>query len=158
MKKSVLSVISTLTGVAIGAGVMGKVANKSADRIQTMSDKHLALFLMMNQWVRVKQNRENISSYFEKNDYKEVAIYGMSYVGETLLNELKNTEIKIAYGIDKNAEGIYSEINIVSPDEELKEVDAIIVTSIYYIDEIKDMLSKKVSCPIISLGDILYEM
>jgi hypothetical protein len=123
-----------------------------------MSDKHLALFLMMNQWVKVKQEGKNLSSYFEKNGYKKIAVYGMSYAGETFLDELKNTGVDVAYGIDKNAVGIYSDVDIVSSDDELDTVDAIVVTPITYFDDIAENLSKKVDCPILSLEDILYEV
>lgn len=158
MKKCVVSIISTLTGAAIGAGVMSKVANKSVDKVQMKSDKHLALFLLMNQWVRVKQEGKSIVTYFQNKGYKRIAIYGMSYVGETMLLELKDSEIEVVYAIDKKAEGIYTEVDIVSPEEDLEEVDAVIVTPVFFMDEIENMLSEKISCPIISMEDILYEV
>lgn len=158
MKKGIISVLSALTGAAIGAGAMGKVANKATDKAQAMSDKHLALFLMMNQWVRVKQEGKNLSSYFIKNGYKKIAIYGMSYAGETLLEELKDSEVEVAYGIDKNADGIYADVDIVSLDDDLENVDAVVVTAITFFDEIEEKLSQKMNCPIISLEDILYEV
>lgn len=158
MKKGIISALSALTGAAIGASVMGNVVNKETNKAQAMSDKHLALFLMMNQWVRVKQEGKNLSSYFVKNGYKKIAIYGMSYAGETLLEELKNSEVEIAYGIDKNADGIYADVDIVSADDNLEDVDAIVVTAITFFDEIEEKLSQKIICPIISLEDILYEV
>ena len=82
----------------------------------------------------------------------------MSYVGETLLGELKDSEIRIAYGIDQNADGIYTDVEIVSVDNDLEDVDAIVVTAITFFDEIEEKLSAKMSCPIISLEDILYEV
>lgn len=158
MNKGIVSALSVLTGAAVGAGVVNQLSTKKNNQIQNMSDKHLTLFLMMNQWVRVKQEGKNLSTYFIDKGYKKIAIYGMSYAGETLLEELWNTEIEVSYGIDKNVKGIYSEIDVVSPDEELKEVDAIVVTPIFFMDEIEEILSKKMDCPIISLEDILYEI
>ncbi len=38
-----------------------------------------------------------------------------------------------------------------------RPVDAIVVTAITFYDEIKEELSRKIDCPIISLEDILYE-
>lgn len=81
MKKGIISVLSALTGAAIGAGAVGKVASKATDKAQAMSDKHLALFFMMNQWVKVKQEGKNLSTYFSEKGYKTIAIYGMSYAG-----------------------------------------------------------------------------
>jgi len=158
MKKGVVSVLSMLTGAVVGAGAAGKMIWGELGKKKSMSDKHLALFLMMNQWVRVKQEGKNLASYFEKNGYKKIAIYGMSYAGETLLDELRETGIQVEYGIDKNADGLYSEIDIVSVEDSLSEVDAIVVTAITFFDEIEEKLSQKISCPIISLEDILYEV
>ena len=111
----------------------------------------------MNQWVRVKQEGKDLSSYFVKHGYKRIAIYGMSYAGETLVNELKDSEIELAYGIDRR-NGLYSFIDILSVDELLPEVDAVVVTAITFFDEIEEMLSEKIACPIISLEDILHEV
>ena len=87
MKKPVISILSTLAGAALGAGAVGKVALDKTKKVQLMSDKHLALFLMMNQWVKVKQEGKSLAVYFETNGFKKIAIYGMSYAGETLVDE-----------------------------------------------------------------------
>jgi len=52
----------------------------------------------------------------------------MSYAGETLIAELKGTEIEIAYGIDRNADNIYADMDVVSVDDVLEPVDAVVVT------------------------------
>lgn len=158
MNKGVIGVLSLLAGAAAGAVGTGKTIGKQVNENKQMSDKHLALFLMMNQWVKVKQEGKNLASYFEKEGYKEIAIYGMSYAGETLVEELEGSNIKIKYGIDRKADNIYADIDIVSPDDSLDEVDAIVVTSITFFDEIEAKLSEKIDCPIISLEDILYEV
>ena len=158
MKKSIISLISALTGAALGAGVVGKVTGETISKTKSMSDKHLALFLMMNQWVKVKQEGKNLAVYFEKNGYKKIAVYGMSYAGETLIDELKDTDITVVYGIDQKADSIYADVDIVSMDDKLETVDAVVVTAITFFNEIEEQLSEKVDCPILSLEDILYEV
>lgn len=158
MKKSLISILSALTGTIIGAGAVGKVSMGKTQKMKSMSDKHLALFLMMNQWVKVKQEGKNLSLYFEQNGYKKIAVYGMSYAGETLVDELKGTGIDVAYAIDKKFDSIYSDVDIVSMEDELEKVDAIVVTAITFFDEIEEQLLEKIDCPIISLEDILFEV
>ena len=158
MKKGIISVLSVLIGGAIGAFTIGKMTYEKIDKTQAMSDKHFALFLLMNQWVKVKQDGKNLASYFEKNGYKKIAIYGMSYAGETLVNELKDSQIELKYGIDKNANHLYAEMDIVTLDEEFENVDVVVVTAITFFDEIKEELAGKIECPIVSLEDILYGM
>lgn len=158
MKKGVVGALSLLVGAAGGAIGVGRVTGTKINYKQQMANKHLALFLMMNQWVKVKQQGKNLTAYFERNDFKKIAIYGMSYAGETLVEELRGSNVEVAYGIDQKADTIYADIDIVSMEGELDEVDAIVVTAITFFDEIEEKLSEKVSCPIISLEDILYEV
>lgn len=154
MKKSIISAVSALVGV----GISRKIMRKSYEKSEKMSYKHLVLFLMMNQWVRLKQKGINIAEYFKKVGFYKIAVYGMSYVGETLLEELKGTEIEVVYGIDVKKDITGINVKIFSMDDFLEEVDAVIVTAITYFDEIQDKLSEKLNCPIVSLEDIiLYE-
>ncbi len=156
MKKGMISILSMLTGVVIGASIVKKREGDKFEKACDKSNKHFELFCMMSQWVRVKQEGKNLSSYFEQNGYRKIAVYGMSYAGETLINELKGTKIEVAYGIDKNADHIFTGINTVSPEDTLEKVDAIVVTAITFFAEIEEKLSKKNDYPIISLEEVLY--
>lgn len=162
MKKGMIAVVASLAGAAAGAaagaGTVGKKTMAETQRQKGLADKHLALYLMMNQWVKVKQENKSIADYLEQNGYKEVAIYGMNYAGETLYSELMGTGVKVKYAIDKSADQKYAEVDVISPEDELPDVDAVIVTAITFFDEIEEKLAEKISCPILSLEDILYEV
>lgn len=162
MKKGMVAVFSSLAGIAAGAaagaGAVGKKTMAEAQRQKGLADKHLALYLMMNQWVKVKQENKSIAVYLEQNGYKEVAVYGMNYAGETLYSELEGTGVKVKYAIDKNADQKYAEVDVISPEDNLPDVDAVIVTAITFFDEIEEKLAEKISCPVLSLEDILYEV
>lgn len=124
--------------------------------LQTLNRKQEAILKVYSEWMRLKPGE--LSEWFSKRAYYKIAIYGMHYLGESLCNELENTDIEIKYAIDKNANNIYSDIEVYTPDEELGQVDVVIVTAFFYYDEIKDQLRKRLQCPIISLEDILKEM
>lgn len=158
MKKGLISFISGIVGAVVGAGTISKIMGRSLANKKNMSDKHLALFLMMNQWVKVKQEGKHLTEYFEKNGYKKIAIYGMSYAGETLLDELKDTNVVVAYGIDENADKIYLDVDIVTLEERVEAVDVVVVTAITFFDEIEKKLMERLECPIVSLEDILFEI
>ena len=158
MKKGVIAVLAALGGAVLGTLGVRKILNGKIAYKSRMSEKHLSLYLMMNQWVKVKQENKSIAEYLAKHGYKEIAIYGMNYVGETLWNELAGSDICVQYGIDKNADIIYLDVEVLHPDEELQQVDAVIVTAITFYDEIADSLSEKLDCPILSLEDILNEI
>lgn len=158
MKKGIIAVLSSLAGAAVGAGAMQKTAMKKTVQQKENSDKHLALYLMMNQWVKVKQAGKSIPDFLIGKGYDRIAIYGMNYIGETLYDELRGSEVEVAYAIDKNADEIFSEVDVVSPDAELDQVDAVIVTPIFFFDEIEEMLSGKTDADIVCMEDILYEI
>lgn len=125
--------------------------------IKELSDKHLTLMLLLNEWLKIKQRGEDISDYFKKRNIKNIAIYGLSYVGERLYDELDGTNINIKYAIDRKINKTCKNIKIISPGEELPEVDAVIVTPVFYYDEIKIGLQEKVTGQIISIEDIIYK-
>jgi hypothetical protein len=74
------------------------------------------------------------------------------------VDELRGTATQVAFGIDRNADSIYADIDVVTLDDKWEEVDAIVVAAITFFDEIEEELSQKVDCPIISLEDVLYEV
>lgn len=78
--------------------------------------------------------------------------------GETLVDELSGSSIEVAYAIDKNADSIYADAEVITMEDELQDVDAILITEITFFDEIEEKLSEKTDCSIIYLEDILYEV
>lgn len=160
MKKGAVSILSLLTGTAIGAigGVVATGKVIGGDESQQLANKHLAIMKLYDRWMQTKQEGKSITDYFHAHDIKSIAIYGMSFVGQRLYEELKNSDISVRYCIDKNATSIYSDIVIVSPEDELENVDAIIVTAIYFYNEIEEQLEAKTNIEIMSLEDILFEL
>lgn len=162
LKKQVKSVVlvlaSILVGVITGNVITSVVLQNTMKEAKKISDKHLVLYLMMNQWVKLRQDGKQLSSYFERKGYKSIAIYGMSHAGVTLADELKDTDIQIVYAIDKDAESISSDIKIFSIEDDLEEVDVVVVTAITFFDEVEKILTEKLECPIVSLEDIIFKM
>lgn len=162
MKRKLAVILSFFAGAVAGgmagAGIAHRMESKKTDKERGYAKKHLALYLMMNQWVKVKQKNKSLIDYMEKHGYRDVAIYGMNYVGETLAEEFAGSGISVKYGIDKNTDNIYSDMTVLAPDDALPEVDAVIITAITFYDEIEEQLSKKMDCPILSLEDILFEI
>lgn len=152
------TILGAVAGAAGGAIATGNIEGKKIEKWKNMSDKHLSLFLLMNDWMRIKQEGKQIKEYFDKNGYQSVAIYGMSYIGERLLDELRTAGIEVKYGIDRNADSVYVDLDVYSPDDTLMEVDVVVVTAICFYDEICNVLDGNVRCPIVSFEDILYEI
>lgn len=156
------NIISVITGGVAGAvaggAAIGNVMNKKLDARQNSFNKVVSYYHMFNQWLIIHQEGKSLVEYFEKNHYKTIAIYGMKEFGERLYDELEGSGIKVEYIIDKEAGKIYADVEVVKPDDDLRAVDAIVVTATYYFDEIEEMLAEKIDYPVISLEDILYEI
>lgn len=157
MKTIVLIGLSVILGMGIGGIFIGRkmvgiIYNKQFD-----VEKFRKMYHMIQRWMATKQEGKFLETYFEKNKYQRIAIYGMADIGVLLINELKDTAIEVVYGIDKN-HFLRSAVPLYHPDQELLEVDAVVVTAIAYFDSIEKMLSEKLSCPILSLEDVIYEL
>lgn len=158
--KSIKKIINILMMVTISVG-LGRVyerfkQEKKLDLQEEVAKKLNCFYQLLIQWLVLKRDGKNLAEYFKYNGYDNIAIYGMRELGEQLLLELLKTDIHVKYIIDKNAEEIVCDLPKFKPEDMLPQVDAIIVTAIYYYPDIQETLEQKVKCPIISLEDVIY--
>ncbi len=115
-----------------------------------------ALFNLMNEWVKAKIDDRKLETYFDKNGWHRIALYGIgkSGVDKRLYEDLQGTSVEIVYAIDANPMGVVADCDVYLPTDKLEPVDVIIVTAIHCFDEIKNTMEGKVSCPIISLMEV----
>ena len=158
MKKLTIAGFAALLGASAGAAAMGAAQKpqtvKRADHTQKMTE----FYRLLVEWLRIRQEGKSLVPFFTQNSYKTVAIYGMKELGERLYDELKDSEIEVKYVIDKNADTIYADVDVIEPEDTLEDVDVIVVTAIHYFDEIEEALWAKVDYPVISLEDVVYEL
>lgn len=123
-------------------------------------DKYKLMFQMMVQWKRLSQWGVGLENFLVEHDIYQIAIYGMGHIGRVLEEELRHSKVKVRYSIDKRAENAIGtdRINVVDPEDEMEEVDAIIVAVILGYEKIEAMLRQKVAYPIFSLEDIIYSL
>ena len=157
MKKIIRFILSNFLALTLCFIVLVK-GHKEVKKQKEQADKFSIYYLLMNLWIKKSQQGKKVEEYLQKKNYYKVAIYGLAEMGEVLIGELKNTEIEIIYGIDKRVNGIKVDIPVCSLKDELKEVDAIIVTPTVYFNSIEKELREKISCPIISLEEIIFNM
>lgn len=161
MKRKILMIAFSIctfgVGLGVGAVAVANVLTSFIEEYRKSSDKFSRMFHLMREWVQLKQEGKSINDFFEKNNYRDIAVYGKGYIGEALAKELLESDITIKYFIDRKADKDFDGITI-SPDSELEEVDAVVVTPVTSYGEIKQNLMKKLSCPIISIEDILYDV
>lgn len=141
------SIVGSIVGGIAGIATCGTISHKLILENSKRVNKFKTYYEVLNQWLILKQEGKKLESYFINAGYENIAIYGMGVIGNRLYEELKNSEIKIRYCLDKE---------IVCSEDEIKPVDVIIVTAMFAFDEIEDELREKVNCPIISFEEVIF--
>lgn len=133
------------------------ICKKAIKSLKRENNKFWEFFYILEQWLSNKENGVCISDYIMQKGCHNVAIYGMSVLGNLLYTELKNSsQISVDYAIDRNAEEMYFEVNVIGVDEDYPDTDVIIVTAISEFENIKKFILKKKKIDIISLEDVIY--
>ena len=158
MRKISLLILNFCLGIVAGNLTAVNCLKKRIINREKDVYKFKAYYDMLRKWIEVEQEGKSIEELLLKKGYTNIAIYGMGDVGNLLFADLKNTSINVLYGIDKNIIGNSLELEIVKPQENLKKVDAIIVSAVFAYDEIADMLRPLVDCPVIAMDDLIYEI
>ncbi len=122
-----------------------------------MQNLRLFYLNLLANWLKLKREGKSLSKYFEDNYLKNIAIYGLGNLGQEVYYELLNLEnVKVLYGIDKNAKNLnIDNFKILLPNEPLEKVDAVIVTPLQYYNEIEETLNKIGIKNVISIEDIV---
>jgi len=155
MKKGFL--IGGIVGAIIAIVAVTMKKNKVIKETNKNAAKYLGLFRQMNQYLITKQMNKELVDYFEMREIKTIGIYGMSHIAQRIIDDLENSDVKVVFGIDRKADKISFDFDIYNPEDDYPEVDAIVVTA-YDFEEIRDMLSEKVDCEIISFGDMIFAL
>lgn len=156
--KKIVYTITFIISFILGILVDQKKQGEKILALSEKNDRNILYIKMYDLWIEQKQKNKSLASFFEKKGFRRIAVYGLNGLGKRMIDELQKTGIKVEYVIDKNADKICTDIEVFSPDSELKEADAIVVAQVYYFDEIEDLLQSKVKCPIISLEDVINNL
>lgn len=123
------------------------------------TDRFYDNYQLLSHWMEVKNEGRSLLEYFKVKGYRTIAVYGMGELANRLCEELENTDVCVKYGIDREVCGTISRMDrIYSPGDELELVDAIIVTPFYAMEDIRDVLKKKINCSIVSLEEVVWSL
>lgn len=118
-------------------------------------DKFKSYFKLLNKWLLLKNKGIEFKDFFLHYEIYNIAIYGGGEVAHRLLEELNGTSIRVVCIIDQNSKKVDTSLPIMSPDEDIPELDAIVVTPVYLFGQIYLKLIKRVDCKIISMCEIV---
>ena len=103
--------------------------------------KQILFYWILTSWMDYKIKGHNIAELLERSGCHKIAVYGYAELGQLLCRELKETGVEVAYVLDKKVlKTEWENIPVYMPEKGLQEVDGVVVTAIYYFDEIKSEL------------------
>lgn len=118
--------------------------------------KSVLFYWILIRWMDLKIRGYGIAYVLSKMKYCNIAVYGYAELGQLLCRELADTDIRISYLLDKKIKDTGSgNLPIYVPRSGLPNVDAIVVTAVYYFDEIKKELSQMGYQNVISFRKLL---
>lgn len=103
--------------------------------------KSILFYWVLTRWMDLKIRGYGIADLLGKRNCNSIAVYGYAELGQLLCKELAGTKIHISYLIDKKVKDTGIEnLPVYVPQRGLPEVDTIVVTAVYYFDEIQKEL------------------
>lgn len=129
--------------------ILGKIQKTNRDRV--------CLDVLVD-WFIKKENGSLLADYFRAREIKKIAIYGMGYLGSCFYYEMKNSDIEVMYCVEPDRTSSVKGIRLVTIEDMIEKVDAIVVTSVFEFEAIKEKLENKFSnTEIVSLETVILE-
>lgn len=118
--------------------------------------KSVLFYWVLTHWMELKIGGSGIEDILNGMKYNHVAVYGYAELGQLLCKELAGTQVDVVYVMDKKVKdtGIVN-LPVYVPQRGLQTVDAVVVTAVYYFDEIEEELSQMGYENVISLRMLL---
>lgn len=151
-------VLGIILGMAISWHFLRRVYKRKYNEMIRLSDKHLEMFLVMDKWFQNEYRGKKIANYLRDNGFYNITIYGMGYIGRNLYKYLKKEGFEVSNLIDQNNNKSVEGRKISSINDERMPTDAVIVTAIYYFEELENELKMKFKEPVFSFADIVYKL
>ncbi len=154
-------VLCLLAGLFTGMNIADRYNRPMYEAAVKSSDRFQEYYMIMNQWLIAKQSDCSILDFFHDRGYRNIAIYGLTELGNRLYDELKSSDVNVVCAVDAGLFTCpYPELKLFrlsdfELSDESKEIDAIIVTPTFAFDSIKNQLSEYISADIIPIWSIL---
>lgn len=113
---------------------------------------------LLDEWMSLREKGVRLSGWLLEKNFREIGVYGYGMLGRHFLKELENEPVKVRYLIDQKKNSLHASLPVYLPGEKLPEADAVVVTAVFYFDEICRELERKGIRNIVSLEQIIEEI
>lgn len=129
------------------------------------SAKTAHIFELFDRWTYLGEQGISLADFFQNQGVGRLAIYGLGYIGGRLFDELRDTGVEVVCGIDRQVDRVAVEnLSVVALDDEktgefMQRTDAIVVTAIYDVPQIKERIEARYQdIRIFSFAEIIQEL
>lgn len=152
--------LACLAGLIIGFISAVICARKEYGKLKAKCENKESILQAMAIMCTELQNGKRVSEILAHRGIKSVAIYGMGYLGEQLYKDIVNSDIELKYVMDQNPANVLMsiEVPILTLNDEIPDVDAIIITPLNAFDSIASDISKKRLITCIGMEELLMEL
>lgn len=138
---------------------VGKISQHLYSYNRAEIEKNDLIKKILDQWLTLYEENFHIDEWLLNKGMKRIGIYGYGVLGKHFYRQLMDSDVEIAYVIDREKIRLKSElqVDIYTPQEVIPTADGIIVTACYEFESIYQMLKEKGIGNIISLAAILFQ-
>ena len=152
-----VSLIFLLVGFVLGAFFIIYFVRGKIGDLYELSEKYREMTDVLSLWMEFIERGNSLAKKLKDAGIEKIAIYGIGYLGKRVFAQLQDSDIEILYIVDQNSGSMYCNIPVISLSKDIEQVDAIIVTPVYYHYTIKKNIENVVSYRILSIDDIIRD-
>ncbi|SFL03285.1 Glycosyltransferase WbsX [Lachnospiraceae bacterium KH1T2] len=140
-----------------------KEESKSSDlekryqRMVILKDRIEDNLQILDKWLSIHEKKSSLVEFIREKLKGSIAIYGYGILGKHLYDEFKTEKIPVDFIVDKEPEKVHVKVPVYDASGVLPRVDNIIVTSVYFFDEIYSHLEGVGFKRIYSIKDLVNE-
>ena len=125
--------------------------------IQQRSNKFEAYLNLLDAWMTLREKGIRLDKYLLDKGYNKIGLYGYGILGRHFIEEMKDSCVQVAFLVDRKGDKLCTPVPVYLPSVQLPECDVIVVSSVFFMEDIRAELIKYGDYKLISLETILKE-
>ncbi len=112
----------------------------------------------LDEWLSLYESGVSVADYLIKNKISRVVIYGYGVLGRHLFTALQQAGIQVSCIIEQNKSKVHTDVPAycLSEEPETTKKEYVVVTAMYYYDQIEAMLKKEGYTHIVSILTLIH--
>lgn len=133
-----------------------EMPDNSSIELERRLQKSILFYWVLTRWLGSMIDGHSMAERINAFGYSKVAVYGYAEIGKLLCRELQRSGVEVVYVLDKKVKKAERDaLPVYFPKRGLPEVEAVIVTAVYYYEEIEKELSELGFGKIISFSELV---